>query len=623
MSDIFAFDTQTDPILDQARANSIDSFDDLDATAGRGLAKGVGLGIMRGGAGAARAGGFAAAGLLANAEFGSSEEAPLDTSARAAAAPEALDPLFSGLDEYGNSAVDYWTPRPNEVGKVGQILGGLGEIVAPLAAGGPAALIATQELGRAVDLSRAGVDAPRSVAGGVLSGAATATGFKIPILGRTLTSRLATGAAGNAAFGLASRTAEHALLADEYPEQAPPILDVASVTTDTLTGLLFGGLHHASEPAINPRLKPSEVDALLTARTAKSFGQETTPGAPDSITAEVGHQSALEEALTQLSRGEPVDVSESIGDHPSTFTDNGHIAESVELARTVAAEEPTDVPYARDSVQSEAAGAGDTYSVHEGTLTDEQLQAFEGLRSRVSADENVGGTGAGAAGESGSQDAGGHGEPLVVFRGGRGGPLTPEHFNLETLGKATGHPSSGLGVFFSKSEGEAARYGTVTSHLLDVRNPKVIQAENLPGFDSLAEASAYRQKLIDEGHDGMVIDASHLGGPVNYVAFNHGQVLKAPETIQTHTPPVSKLSMADAFSAKPEESSELPEVAALQFLANEKPNAPIYSGVDENGDPVRSNLSDVTEQIQREYQQDLKDVQAYNIAVQCFLGHGA
>lgn len=604
MSDLFSFDSQTDPILDQARANSVSSFDELEARPSQGIAKGAGLGIMRGGAKAA--------------DFmqtvGSFFDEPTTDK-------EALDTFASGVR---HDTIDYWTPSPNEIGKVGQILGNFGEIVLPLAAGAgnPSLLMGTQAIERGKDLVDQGVDAKSAVAVGTTEALATGLGFKIPILGSTLSSRLATGAAGNVLFGLGARSAEHALLTD-YPEQAPPILDMASVSTDALTGLLFGALHHTLSPRISPTLKPSEVDAILTARNAKSFADGTTPGSPDSVTAEVGHQSALEEALTQLSRGDPVDVSEPIGDHPSTFTDNGHIAESVELARTVAAEEPKDVPYAADSVQSDAAAEPGTYSVQEGALTDEQLQAFEGLRSRVPADENVGGPLAGESAGQGPPDAGRTGEPLVVFRGGRGGPLTPEHFDLETLGKATGHPSSGLGVFFSRSEGEAARYGTVTSHLLDVRNPKVVPAEDLPGFDSLADASAYRQKLIDEGYDGMVIDASHLGGPVNYVAFRHEQVLKAPEPLRTQEPPVSNLSLADAIAAKPGESSELPEVAALQSLANEHPDVQVSTGVDENGEPVRTNLSDVAEQIQRQYEQDLKDAQAYNIAVQCFLGHGA
>lgn len=720
MSDLFSFDSQTDPILDQARANSVDSFDDLDATASRGLAKGVGLGIMRGGAGAARAGGFATAGLLAHAEFGSSEQAPLDTSERAAAAPEVLDPLFSGLDEYGNSAIDYWTPRPNEVGKVGQILGGLGEIVLPLAAAGgnPVPLIATQELGRAVDLSRAGVDSPRAVAGGAIAGAATAAGLKIPILGSTLTSRLATGAAGNVAFGAASRTAEHALLSDEYPEQAPPILDMASLATDALTGLLFGGLHHTLAPALNPRLKPSEVDAILTARTAKSFGQETTPGAPDSITAEVGHQSALEEALTQLARGEPVDVSGAVGDHPSTFTDNGHVAESVDLARLVAGEEPTDVPYAEPRPVLTDTQIEERFRAR---LTDKpaamtEYAALEGsdngrilntdLARELSPDYVADRTRSAAVHEPASalvkemyaqklaEDPAAGQDPLVVFSAGGTGAgksvglnaaleANPDlqraqivyDTNLNRLESATQKIDQALAagkrvhVIYTARDpvtaltqgalpramrmgrtvplvehakthvGAAEAIGAIAEHYKDDQRVTVTAVDNTGarGEQRIIPVSKVAKLDYNATHEALsaALEAEFAAGRISDPVYQ-GTAGRAPAAgsadsggggggpaPRDHGELVSSLPLAEALKAAPEKPSDIPEVAALQSLADETPNAPVYLGVDANGEPVRSTLADASEQIQREYDQDLKDAQAYHVAVSCFLGHGA
>lgn len=183
-----------------------------------------------------------------------------------------------------------------------------------------------------------------------------------------------------------------------------------------------------------------------------------------------------------------------------------------------------------ESVASEATPTEEGYTVGEQELTDEQRQAFERVAHPADQvlQEDVGG--GGEAGERGTQDdgrRGGLGEsrgPTRVYRGGRGGALTPEHFEPATLGRATGHPSSGLGVYFTNDAADAARYGTVTEHDLTLQNPKRVPIEELPGFDTLAEATAYREKLRAEGHDGIVIDSSHLGGPKHYIAFDQSGV---------------------------------------------------------------------------------------------------
>ena len=45
----------------------------------------------------------------------------------------------------------------------------------------------------------------------------------------------------------------------------------------------------------------------------------------------------------------------------------------------------------------------------------------------------------------------------------------------------------------------------------------------------MADYTAYRNKLREQGYDGLVIDASHVGGANNYVAFEPGQVKRANE----------------------------------------------------------------------------------------------
>lgn len=196
---------------------------------------------------------------------------------------------------------------------------------------------------------------------------------------------------------------------------------------------------------------------------------------------------------------------------------------------------------AAETVTDKSEPAG--YHVGEGELTDELKARFQGLRSELHPDETARAAGAGESAEpvSGGQDGGaargaegehgaGHqsvaGEPLRVFRG-ASSELTPAHFSPEALGHATGHPSSGLGVFFANSREEAGRYGAVSEHHLDIRNPLEIASEDLPAFDSKEQAHGWAREQEAAGHDGLVIDSSHLGGPTYYVPFRREQVLPA------------------------------------------------------------------------------------------------
>lgn len=487
MSDLFDFDTQAaNPLLDEARANSVESFDDLDAPAFRGTFSGIGQGAMRGGARVGQFLGVAAAGLAQG--LNADPEYTLATGKTPAPIPEeVMDSYFRGLDDHVNDAVDFWTPAPQDVGKVGQVLGGLSEIVLPLAAtgGNPTLLIGSQETGRALDLSRQGATTGGALGAGLVTGAATAAGLKVPILGKTLGSRLATGAAGNVVLGAASRGAEATLLS-ETPTLAPNVIDPTSLATDTLTGLLFGGLHHTLAPRINPKLSPSEVDAVLAARNVKNFAKNTAPGTPDGVATEVAHQNALETALDQLSRSEPVDVGRVVAEQPVSFADAAQVLDSARLAREVESVQPKDVPYATEE----------------------------------------------------------------TIPGARTPPVEPRETEAASIVQAP-------------SEGEV---------------PSARPSEP-------------------------IVEAKPAG--------------------QLETAQVSELPLAQALKAEPEQASQVPEVAALQQLAREKPEAAVYAGHDETGAPVRAQLADVADQIQEEFTRDTQAAKAYEAAVQCFLGRGA
>lgn len=298
---VFDLDTQGQAALrDEAAHNPLD-LSQVEPTAMTGFGKAVGSGLMRGGARAVQ---FVGMGVGATAVAAEKTLGAFGTESNLA------DPYFEELDRYVNSAVDFWTPSPAEVGKAGQVMGGLAEIVLPLAAGAgnPSLLIGSQELGQATDLTRAGVDAPVAVGAGMLQGASTAVGFKVPFLGAKLWTRMLSGAGGNLAVNRATTKAQQELLeqtgyqalADQYDP-----LDPVSSAVDVLTGLAFGGLAHV-------QMSSAERAAIASANNAKHFQQDTAPGRPADVAAAATHVEALETAIDQLLKGEPVSVPEQV-----------------------------------------------------------------------------------------------------------------------------------------------------------------------------------------------------------------------------------------------------------------------------------------------------------------------
>lgn len=292
MSDIFALDTDGQRHVAAEAALAPLPLNEATPTFFEGLASGTGAGVMRGGA---RVGQF----------IGMSLAAPLSLYERAAGQEGRFtDPYFKAIDQYANNAVDHWTPDPASVGTAGRVLGGLGEIALPLAAGGgnPALMLGSQEMGVATDLARSGVSAGAAVGAGVTQGVATAVGFKLPFLGKTLLSRAGTGAAGNLATNTVATAVQREILQRSGNDQAAAQFDpwdIEARTVDVLTGLAFGGLAHLE-------LRASDRRAILVANNAKHFQHDTTPGVPLDDASALAHQKAMEQATDQILRGEPV-----------------------------------------------------------------------------------------------------------------------------------------------------------------------------------------------------------------------------------------------------------------------------------------------------------------------------
>lgn len=461
-----------------------------------------------------------------------------------------LKHVGDAITEDARERIKALTPDAATTGWIAQTLHGVFEGAYLVGAGsltgvplaGAANVGLTQGVSKYDELKDQGITTGTALSLAGLTGVTSAAGAVLPFsYGSTLLSKVATGAAANAVFGGANRYATGAILdANGYHDMAEQqkVWDSTQVMADLILGGAFGAISHFQEKAQGAKLaklREEHEDAAMTANLANA-DQRLAPGIATDPEAANAHSAALEKAVHQVLSGEKVDVSDTgiehanFVEHPEIdhsestklfedhLKENGFLDEEQNLRDLVK-------PSVKETVTPRETSA---YTVQEAPLTDEQLKAFQGLRSHVPGDENVPATaGRGTAEQGRPSNAGGRGEegaPLRVYRGGER-PVGPSHFEPETLGVKTTHPSSGLGVFFTSSAEDAAQYGRVSENLLDIRNPKIIPLEDMPQFDSIEEARALQAKFKAEGYDGIVIDGTNVGGPNNYVAFSPEQVL--------------------------------------------------------------------------------------------------
>lgn len=233
------------------------------------------------------------------------------------------DAVFKAHDEIFQRAVDYWTPKSNEVGVAAEVVGQLLATL-PMVVASPSAAVAATGLGAAEDLVRKGVDPDKATAVGMVQGAGLGLGIWMPILGQNGWQRIVLGgAASNVAQGAVTRAASGVILEGTPAADDFRAFDREALTLDALLGLAFGTLVHVS-PAQRAQgaaawerlrgwaegLKPSEVDAVITLRQAEHGNVEIQPGkitGPEQV--EAGVQK-FKRALEQTLRDERVETSD-------------------------------------------------------------------------------------------------------------------------------------------------------------------------------------------------------------------------------------------------------------------------------------------------------------------------
>lgn len=240
---------------------------------------------------------------------------------KAPGSTEVQDKFFKAHDDIFGRAVDYWTPKPGEVGEAGQVVGQLLGTL-PMLFASPALTVAQTQLSVAEDMARKGVDASTAQAIGATQAAGLGLGIWVPILGKTLAQRVLVGGAGfNVVQGGATRAISAQLAEGTAAEGDFKTFDPTALTLDVLLGAAFGGIAH-----INPRmraegeawhkrltewgakLKPSEVDALATLRQAQHLNADSMPGKPVDVADTNAHVDRMRQALDDLANDRPVQV---------------------------------------------------------------------------------------------------------------------------------------------------------------------------------------------------------------------------------------------------------------------------------------------------------------------------
>lgn len=234
---------------------------------------------------------------------------------------EASDRYFKWHDDTFNSAVDYWTPKPEEVGIAGQVAGTLLSTL-PMVIASPAAAVAKTQLSTSEDLVRAGVDSTKAQKVGAVQGTSLGVGIWLPILGKNMAQRvLVGGALANVVQGAATRGISGEILEGTQADGQFKAFDGEQLSLDVLLGLAFGTMAHISPKqraqgaeawdkigAWAERLKPSDVDALAVLRQAQHLNVDSIGGKVQDVADIDTHVTRARKAIDQLSRDEPVNV---------------------------------------------------------------------------------------------------------------------------------------------------------------------------------------------------------------------------------------------------------------------------------------------------------------------------
>lgn len=221
------------------------------------------------------------------------------------------------IGDMRNELTERMRPDAATSGKAAQVLFGLGDagsrFAFGLASGGMpvGALTAGSSMGeqRFTELKGQGVDTKTAAIAGAIEGGVIGVGAFLPAARLFMAPAvdLAATAGANVGLGIAARGGVGAVLEKNgYTQQAQQYkaLDATGLMVDGLLGGLFWGAGRAMTRGVSA----GEVDAALAANNGLHHQHGTAPGAPVDAPSSIAHQAALDQAIAQLGRGEPVNL---------------------------------------------------------------------------------------------------------------------------------------------------------------------------------------------------------------------------------------------------------------------------------------------------------------------------
>lgn len=225
------------------------------------------------------------------------------------------DAYYRAHEDLFKPAVEYWTPKPNEVGVAGQMVGGLISGLAELTIS-PVMMVGATAAAEMEDLTNAGVGTEKAIQGGIIQGAGLAAGIALPFLGKTLASKMLTGAAGNVVQGVATRGLEAGILEGTPMEGQYQTYDQTSMLFDVLMGLGFGGIDYIKSSGLDPAkakfiqdsMTETQKSSILVANLARHM-EDSAPGIAHDAESLNAHDAALKQAIKDIAEGKPTDAS--------------------------------------------------------------------------------------------------------------------------------------------------------------------------------------------------------------------------------------------------------------------------------------------------------------------------
>ena len=187
----------------------------------------------------------------------------------------AQDAIFKVIDDYANTAVDYWKPEDQSKSGVGaQVLGDVAGVL-PALATGPAALpaLTTKAVSDAgIESVRAGQDAKTAAILATVAGVSNVLGMKIPLKSPNIWKRIATSIGGNLAINAATQTLTKEILDSNGFKDAASKIDLTDPRSllSTIAIAIGFGLHRQAGAT------PKQADKA--AQDGTKVGQ---PPAPD------------------------------------------------------------------------------------------------------------------------------------------------------------------------------------------------------------------------------------------------------------------------------------------------------------------------------------------------------